>query len=178
MAIDVEGRGPLGRPRIDIAGQRYGKLVAQEIACVRGGKGRQVTYWQCLCDCGETTIVRLAELRAGNTKSCGCLRVESGKSNRTHGGKGTRLYRIWKGMRSRCLNPNATSFENYGGRGITVCEEWRQSFEAFQQWSLGNGYADELTIDRINNDGGYEPGNCRWATWSVQLKNRRKRKAA
>ena len=175
MAVETPGRGPLGRPRLDITGQRYGKLVA---VCVSQVDHRQRTHWEGACDCGSTTVVRLSDLRRGTTQSCGCLRVEAGKRNRVHGGKGTRLYHIWRAMKGRCHNPNATGYERYGAKGIAVCDEWRSDFAAFQQWSFAHGYADDLTLDRVDNDRGYEPGNCRWVTWTVQENNKRGRRAA
>lgn len=93
--------------------------------------------------------------------------------NFKHGGKGTRLYRIWQAMKTRCLNPNFERFSDYGGRGITICEEWENDFQSFHDWSMKNGYSDDLTIDRIDNDGNYEPSNCRWVTNEVQLNNSR-----
>lgn len=113
-------------------------------------------------------------LRGGRTVSCGCLRVEKVRvSNTTHGKSGARIYRIYNSMITRCTNKNRKSYKNYGGRGIWVCKEW-SSFEGFYKWSIASGYSEALTIDRINNDKGYCPENCRWASTTIQARNKRK----
>lgn len=224
--------------RLDLTGQRFGRLVVMDINTEMPPK-RSTTYWNCMCDCGNTTIATTAHLRAGSKKSCGCLKIndltgrrfgrlfvekasdepyitKSGKRYRntiyvcrcdcgkavkclgenllkgattscgcyqretasarfsTHGSRQTRLYSIWANMKSRCLNPNNKSFGAYGGRDITICDEWIESFAAFQDWATKNGYAEELTIDRIDVNKGYEPDNCRWVTSDVQSNNQRK----
>lgn len=117
------------------------------------------------CFCGKEFETRTASVNNGKTKSCGCLKGE------THNEAGTRLYRTWQSIKRRCLNPNAKDYLHYGGRGITVCDEWRDSYTAFKTWANANGYQQDLTIDRIDSSGNYEPNNCRWATKSVQSRN-------
>ena len=125
--------------------------------------------WLCQCDCGKEVIVRGASLTTGNTKSCGCLTTANAV---THGKSRTDEYKAWGTMLQRCTNPRATGFDRWGGRGITVCERWRRSFENFLV-DLGPKPSPQHSIDRINNDGNYEPGNCRWATKQEQIWNSR-----
>jgi len=134
--------------------------------------------WLCQCDCGNEVTVSGNNLRSGNTKSCGCLlREQCANMNKTHGGRNTRLYRVWLGMRERCNNPNHAGYNNYGGRGIQVCSEW-DSFEAFRDWAFGTGYDEYAkrgvcTIDRIDPDRNYCPENCRFITHKEQQNNKR-----
>ena len=156
----------------DMVGQKFGRLFVIKAVAERTKCG-EVKYL-CKCDCGNEKIIVGTSIRNGSTKSCGCiLSEETAKRAKTHGQSKTRLYRIWHGMLDRCNNHNRHEYMYYGGRGITVCDEWME-FEPFYKWAMSHGYAYDLTIDRINNDGNYEPNNCRWVTMKEQAKNKRK----
>ena len=163
---------------IDLTGQRFGRITVlertQNHICA---SGQQKTAWRCVCDCGKEIVATSGNLKNGHYTSCGCVSKERmaiiGKMG-THGETKTRLYGIWAGMKSRCLNPKAPKYEIYGGKGVKVCPEWSHSFENFRDWAQANGYADDLSIDRIDSNGNYEPSNCRWATVKEQNKNRNK----
>ena len=162
------------RTRIDLTGQVYGRLKVIRIDEVLSTRK---TFWICECECGNEKTVRSDSLKEGNVKSCGCLKKEQDKknleANHSHRMSKTRIYQEWQGIKSRCLYVNNGCYERYGGRGIKICEEWTKSFESFRDWSFKNGYSEILTIDRINNDGNYEPNNCRWVDNKTQCNNRR-----
>jgi hypothetical protein len=148
----------------DLTGQKFAHLLALEPVDRRE---RGAIVWRFQCDCGAVVERQGRAVSSGGLQSCGC------KRNKSHGESRTRLYGIWKAMRQRCRDPQFANYHNYGGRGITVCEAWDNAFEPFRDWALANGYEGHLSLDRRENEASYEPGNCRWVTWSEQMKNRR-----
>lgn len=165
---------------LDLTGQRYGRLTAVKDT---GLKKNTNAVWIFLCDCGNQIERPSGSVRSGKTSSCGCLRSEQkskhmkanagvyNSERATHGMTGTPTFVSWDAMRQRCLNPNHKSFEDYGGRGILVCERWLDSFENFLE-DMGERPQD-TTLDRKDTNGNYEPGNCRWATSKTQSNNKR-----
>jgi hypothetical protein len=155
----------------DLTGMTFGRLTVIE----RAGsyKNGNVT-WLCKCDCGCEKVIIGRSLISGITKSCGCLMKDMATERMTtHGGHHTRLYTIWRGMKERTSNPNSQHYSYYGGRGIKVCDEWKTDFASFRDWAMAHGYRDDLSIDRIDVDGNYEPYNCRWTDQKTQLNNRK-----
>ena len=163
----------------DLTGSKFGRLTVIER---QGSNKHGRPLWLCECECKKRIIKSSQALISSHTQSCGCLRMEVlNKSHTKHGLKGTRLYEIWKSMKKRCCNPKQTNYKNYGGRGITVCDEWKKDFQAFYDWAMAHGYdanasRGECTIDRIDANGNYCPGNCRWITIAEQQRNKRNNK--
>lgn len=155
----------------DYTGKRFGKLIVLGISDKKGKSGHK--YYRCLCDCGNEKDISASHLATGASKSCGCgVRLATIKRNTTHGLSKSRLFTKWMNMKSRCSNPNDKAYAYYGGKGIKVCDEWQTNFMAFYDWSMSNGYSDNLTIERIDVNGDYMPNNCKWIPFCDQAKNK------
>ena len=160
--------------RLELKNKRFGRLRVLSFSHVNNG-GQ--SCWLCLCDCGNKIVVGNGHLRNGHTKSCGCLSREniinrSYKHGNAKRSIRTRLYGIWAGIKVRCYNTKSIRYDRYGGRGIMVCDEWKNDFAVFRDWAVANGYKDNLQIERVNNDGNYEPANCQWSDVVTQARNR------
>lgn len=155
--------------RLDISGQVFGRLRVIEFV---GTNKHRLATWLCRCECGAFLVTTSTSLRSGRTSSCGCFKRDKlSEIHKKHGLSNHRLKRIWSAMKQRCGNTKCDSWIHYGGRGISVCPEWINDFSAFANWALNNGYEDNLSIDRIDNDDDYRPDNCRWATRKDQSGN-------
>lgn len=156
---------------VDLSGKKFGRLTVIEH---KGKDKHSHNLWLCKCECGEYIVSDTSALNTGKVQSCGCKKKELlTKKNITHNHSDTRLYRIYAHMKDRCYNETLVDFQYYGGRGITVCQEWLCDFESFYNWALSNGYSEGLSIDRIDVNGNYEPSNCRWVTMKIQCNNKR-----
>lgn len=165
--------------KYDLTGQKFGRLTALYTVPNNSYRAR----WHCVCECGNTKDVLQQNLCNGHVRSCGCLHAErnvekinaynSYINRESHNETKTKLYHIWVGIKSRCFGETSTSYHEYGERGISVCDEWRNSFLTFKEWAISHGYSEELSIDRIDVNGNYSPDNCRWVSASVQAFNKR-----
>lgn len=160
----------MGSRKIDLTGMRFGNLIVLE-EC---GRKRKEVQWKCLCSCGNITYVPGYCLRTEHTTSCGCMKGKKTPKSFRYIHNKDHINRAYTNMKTRCYNPNYYLFKHYGGKGITICDEWigKDGFENFYKWSMQNGYKPSLSIDRIDNSKGYSPDNCRWVTMKEQQNNR------
>lgn len=158
-----------------VPNQKFGMLtIIREVEPKTDKKGGKIRYVECVCECGKICKVRLHALRQARVRSCGCLRAEATKKYTKHGLANRHpLYGIWKGMKERCVNPNSFAYKDYGGRGIAVCDQWLHNFSNFHEWCISNRWREGLSIDRIDNDKGYSPDNCRFVDIFTQARNKR-----
>jgi len=156
----------------DLTGQKFGRFTAIETA----GKTKNGQYkWSCECDCGETVVVQGGNLTSGASRSCGCLQRElTSKRSKTHGLRHHPLYMVHHMIKARCYNKRNKDYKHYGARGIEMCPEWKEDFQTFYDWAMANGYEEGLTVDRVNNDGPYEPSNCQLIGQAAQKRNTRR----
>lgn len=157
----------------DLTGRKFGRLTVLS----RAESTTRRIKWNCRCDCGTEKVVSGENLRSGHTKSCGCILAERnqerfGTKENVRGMSNTPLYKCWSAMKARCSNPNLPGYKDYGGRGIKVCDRWKEGFSNFYE-DMGEGYAHGLQLDRIDVNGDYEPSNCRWVTPTVNARNKR-----
>jgi len=157
----------------DLTDMKFNMLTCKYMSHIRITKSGRKAYWYAICDCGNGTTKAASAITSGYAKSCGCLQREAtSRARKTHGETDSRLYRIWENMKKRCYNEKTPKFKNYGARGIKVCSKWRDSYQEFSDWARKNDYNDQLTIERVDVNGDYEPSNCKWIPSLVQAKNR------
>ena len=159
--------------RNDLTGQQFGRWTVMSYQPKQRKDGKLRSAYLCRCSCGTESVIDTDNLKSGRTLSCGCLKVErQSERQKTHGESDTKLYNVWCAIKRRCYNKNTKAYSRYGGRGISMCAEWKESYESFRDWAYDNGYCSGLTVDRINNDGDYSPDNCRLTTIKEQCNNR------
>ena len=173
MQRDAKGRFVEGRYK-DYSGIKKNRLTFISFDHIHyTPKGKKVPYWLCKCDCGNEIVVSSKDAFGGHTKSCGCFQKEqASKAQKKHGESDTRLHLIWQNMRRRCYSQNNEKYNTYGQRGIEVCAEWKDNYIKFADWARSNGYKEDLTLERIDIDKGYEPSNCKWIGMSEQSRNK------